>query len=198
MSAIPALILAAGASSRMGSPKALLPLDGETFVDRLIGIYSIHCRPIVVVLGHDAEIILAGIRRASDATFVRNPDPGRGQLTSLQCGLAALPPDIPGVLFTPVDYPAVRPSTIEQLAVNLPGNLLVIPCYQGRHGHPVAIAQELIPEFLALPETARASDVIHRHAGQTRYLEVADPGVITDIDTPEAYQQLLADQRRQS
>ena len=82
-----AVILAGGASRRMGSPKALLPYAGETFVDRLIGVFQSVCDSVIVVLGHEADAIRSGVRRK--ASFVFNPDHELGQLTSLQCGLRA-------------------------------------------------------------------------------------------------------------
>jgi molybdenum cofactor cytidylyltransferase len=106
----PAIILAAGASSRMGRPKPLLELDGETFLDRLIGRFYGICAPIVVVLGYEADRIRAGIRNAGDVEFVINPSPERGMLSSLQCGLASLPGDAAAVLFTPADLPSIRTS----------------------------------------------------------------------------------------
>ncbi|MBM3744228.1 MAG: nucleotidyltransferase family protein [Acidobacteria bacterium] len=188
------LILAAGASSRMGRPKALLELEGETFLDRLIGLLGAHCLSVLVVLGHQAEMVQAGLKRAAKAAFVLNPDHRRGQLSSLQCGLRALPPDADGVLFTLVDLPAVRPSTIERLARQarlLAAPWLVIPRHQGRRGHPVGCSPELIEELIELPVNAQARAVVHRHLERACYVEVDDPGILRDVDDPAAYQDLL-------
>ena len=187
---ITALILAAGASSRMGSPKALLLYRGETFLDRLIGSCRQACDEVVVVLGLHAGEIRAGIRH--QANFVLNPDPDRGQLSSLQCGLA----EIKGAaMFVPVDLPAVEPATILKLvATFLAGNSAVaVPTFDGKHGHPVCIAQPVIDELLALPSTGKARDVIRRHRAETLYIAVGDPGVLRDIDTRLEYQDLLAE-----
>jgi CTP:molybdopterin cytidylyltransferase MocA len=191
---IAGLILAAGASTRMGSPKALLKFRGETFLDRLIGILASHCAPVIVVLGHQAEAIEAGLRRAGQARLVLNPDHRKGQLSSLQCGLRAVPSESRGVLFTPVDHPAVEPATVQRLveqAGRVPPPLLVIPRYEGRGGHPVCCARDLIPEFLALPAVAQAREVIRRHLEHTCYVEVEDPGILKDVDDPEAYRRLI-------
>jgi molybdenum cofactor cytidylyltransferase len=185
------LILAAGRSSRMGSPKALLTLGGETFLDRLIDAFH-DCDPIVVVLGHERDAVLAGIRRAELARFVVNADYDRGQLSSLQCGLQALPPEVDAVVFTPVDHPNIDAATIGLVTAALDGSALVaVPRYQGRHGHPVAFGSALIPEFLALGPEAQARDVIHRHREETRYVDVGHAGILDDIDDPEAYARLL-------
>lgn len=187
------LILAGGASRRIGSPKALLAYQAETFLDRLIGILARHCSPVMVVLGHQAEVVRAGLSRAAQATFVINENYLNGQLSSLKCGLREVPAASGGVLFMPVDYPAVREATVAALALRFERRdcLLVIPRFQGRRGHPVCCARELIPEFLALPQDSQARVVIHRHAAETCYLDVDDPGVLADVDDPEAYRNLI-------
>jgi molybdenum cofactor cytidylyltransferase len=184
------LILAAGESSRMGSAKALLEFRGETFLDRLIRCFSAYCSPVIVVLGHEPEVIRAGVRSAGDAVFVLNPDYSRGQFSSMQCGLRAVPEDAEGILFTPVDHPNIEPATVQQLMAARAS--IAIPQYLGRHGHPVLFTRALIPEFLALAPDAQAGQVLHGHAGEIRYLDVADPGILDDIDDPDAYHRLLA------
>jgi len=191
---IAGLILAGGASRRVGSPKALLEVGGETFLDRLIAALGAHCAPVIVVLGHDAEKIRAGARRAGEVVFAVNPEPERGQLSSLQCGLRKVPADCHGVLYLPVDYPMVRASTVGKIveaARDAESETVIAPQVLGRHGHPVYVARELIPEFLELPAEATARDVIHRWRHRTGYIEVDDGGVVRDIDDPEAYRQLL-------
>lgn len=182
------LILAAGESRRMGSPKALLRYRGATFLDALCGLLGERCRPVVVVLGASADKIRAGC--AGPATFVVNADYQRGQTSSMQCGLRAVPPDAEGVLFTLVDHPAVTPETIGSLLA-APFPLLRVPRYQGRRGHPVWFSRELIPEFLALGDGGAARDVVHRHDAQTEFLELDDAGIVADIDDPAAYRALI-------
>jgi len=191
---IAGLILAGGASRRMGTPKALLRYQNEAFLDRLIRIFSAVASPIIVVLGHQSEQIRSGIDRAAAATFALNPDPERGMLSSLQCGLAALPGETEAVMFTPVDHPNLQAATLEKLAARFETGRapVTVPTYAGEHGHPVCIARELAVELLALPPTAMASDVVHKYVKQTSYIEVDDPGVITDVDDPQAYAGLLA------
>jgi molybdenum cofactor cytidylyltransferase len=188
------LILAGGASLRMGSPKALLDYRGETFLDRLIGVLARHCSPVIVVLGHRAEEIRAGLSRAGQAAFVVNESYVDGQLSSLQCGLAAVPASADGVLFLPVDHPAVSEATVAALAGAFErrrGSLLVAPRFQGRRGHPVCCSRELIPEFLALGKDSQARVVVHRHASETCYIDVDDRGILLDVDDPEAYRSLV-------
>jgi molybdenum cofactor cytidylyltransferase len=185
---IAGIILAAGASSRMGTPKALLDYRGETFLNRLIRVLGAVCDPVIVVLGYHAEEIRA--RARGRAQFVVNPDPSRGQLSSLQTGLAAVPDDAEGFLFVPVDCPAAEPETVRRIVETLLSNdeLLVIPRYDGHNGHPVCARGELIAELLALPAGGQAKEVVRRHAA--RYLDTLDAGVLSDIDDPEAYRML--------
>lgn len=178
----------------MGAPKALLQFRGETFLDRLIRIFSGVASPVIVVVGEHADQIRSGIKRSADVAFVVNPAPERGMLSSLQCGLAALPGETQAALFTPVDHPHIEASTLEQvvarfLAEHAP---VAVPTYQGQHGHPVLIARPVIDELLALPPEAQASDVIHRYVARTAYVEVVDPAVVTDVDNQAAYAELIA------
>jgi CTP:molybdopterin cytidylyltransferase MocA len=182
------LILAAGESRRMGSPKALLDYRGATFLDTLTGLFAARCRPVIVTLGAGAAEIRA--RAAERAEFALNADYARGQLSSMQCGLRAVPPGAEGVLFTLVDHPAVSPATLDALLANRGSELLRVPRYRGRRGHPVWFSRELIAEFLALPENGAAREVVRRHAAETVFLDLDDAGIVADIDDPAAYRSL--------
>lgn len=177
----------------MGTPKALLDYRGETFLDRLIRVLGAVTDPVIVVLGHHAAEIQASA--LAHGTFVINPEPERGQLSSLQTGLAALPPEAEGVAFIPMDCPAVREETVARLAQAFLARdsetLLVIPRRGDHRGHPVFAARAIAEEILALPSGAKASDVIHRHVARTHYVDVDDRGILTDVDDPAAYRHLL-------
>jgi len=189
------LILAAGESRRMGTPKALLEFQGETFLDRLIGLFARHCTPVIAVLGAQQASIRAGLRRAGEALLVENPDFRLGQLTSMQCGLRAVPAGTDAVLFTLVDHPAVKPDTVVQLLTCGSPAPFRIPRYDGKRGHPIWFSKSVIAEFLALPPAASAKDVVSRYASEIAYLDVDDPGVLADVDDPEAYRRLLRESR---
>ncbi len=194
---IAAIILAAGASQRMGTPKALLDLHGETFVARLTRVMGANCGSITVVLGNHADQIRPLV--PNRARVVVNPDPDRGQLSSLQTALAEVPSEATGIAFIPVDCPAVSEATVSTLsevfARRDPSTLFVIPRMDGKRGHPVFAARSVADEFLALAPTDKASEIVHRHIPATRYVDVNDPGIFADIDTPEAYRRLLAETR---
>jgi len=186
---IAGIILAAGDSRRMGSPKALLDYRGETFAGRLIRVLSRECDPVFVVTGRHTEAIRA--RVCGKARFVVNPDPDRGQLSSLQTALAELPADAEGFVFVPVDCPTVREDTVATLIERLRDSKIVIPRYEGRRGHPACVAQSMTREFLKRPATDETRAVIQMHADEVEYVDVDDPGVVADIDDVLEYRRLI-------
>ena len=114
-------------------------------------------------------------------------------LSSLQCGLSEVPSNASAVIFTPVDYPSFQSATLGRIAVAFRehGSDIVIPVYLGRNGHPVCVSRRIVQELLALPVSAQARDVIRQHRDRTCFVDVDDPGVVADIDTPADYQKLL-------
>jgi len=184
------LILAAGESKRMGSPKALLEFRGTTFLDGLVDLFSAYCAPVVVVLGCEAERIRAGVQHPERVVFAQNSDYRLGQLSSMQCGLRAISADAEGVLFTLVDHPNVQSSTIRAL-VAAPLAPLAIPRFEGRRGHPIFFRRELIAEFLALAPDAQAKSVVNGHAADARFVDVDDAGIRDDVDDLAAYRRLI-------
>jgi molybdenum cofactor cytidylyltransferase len=189
------LILAAGRSTRMGRSKALLMTpDGMTFVVRLLRALSSGGvdAPIVVVRSDDAE--LQREVESDGARFVVNPDADKGgQLSSLLAGLQKTDrPGIRGLMVTPVDAPMVTPETISTLVDvfnNTPASI-VRPRYQGRHGHPVIFPRELFDDLRHASPATGAKAVVRAHESAVVNVDVDDPGVIADIDTPEDYAKL--------
>ena len=184
----------------MGSPKALLAYRGETFLGRLQRLFLAATDPVVVVLGHDA----ATVREVLDGRVIvaLNDDPERGMLSSLQVGLlliyycgAEAPRKLKlapqRLLFLPLDYPAIQQDTITKLCAT-PLADVAMPRYQGRRGHPVLISQKVARELLNLPPTAAARDVIRQYNDTILYVDVDDPAILMDVDTPEDYQALLS------
>jgi CTP:molybdopterin cytidylyltransferase MocA len=189
---IAGVILAAGASSRMGQPKALLEYKGEAFLRRLAAMLNEACGRVVVVLGYDAARVRAAVPAGVAITV--NPEPERGMLSSLQCGLRAAG-EAEAVLFLPVDYGAVHGDTVARVAAEAGTAEIVVPVFDGRHGHPVCVSRAIAAELLALPAAAQARHVIHRHRADTRYIVVDDAGVVNDVDTPEDYRALVEARR---
>ena len=176
----------------MGTPKALLRFRGQTFLDGLAGKLQVHCNPVIVVLGHNADSIRAATDRP--VQFVLNPDYPLGMLTSLQCGLRAVPEHCPYALFTLVDHPNPSDASVAAVATAPPASV-VIPRFGTSKGHPVRLSRTVIGELLDLPPTAKPTDVLYRHLDDTLFLDTGDAGVVDDIDDPAAYEELLARQR---
>ncbi len=183
------IILAAGESSRMGKDKALLPYAGTTFIERLMDLFVPRVAPLIVVLGYNAGRILVGLRERPDVQVVINDKYRDGHLSSLQAGIMALPPDAVSALVTLVDHPAVTEATLDVILTHAPAPL-VIPRYDGRRGHPVLLSRKLLDAIAALPPEASAKQVIHAHLAEAVQLDVDDPGVLRDIDTPADYEKL--------
>jgi molybdenum cofactor cytidylyltransferase len=179
-----AIVLAAGASSRMGRSKAMLEYRDETFLSRAVRLFQRFCDPIVVVIPP------SGLECPAGVICTVNPAPERGMLSTLQCGLRALPDTARFVFFTLVDLPAIAPQTVTALAKAAGQAPAIIPRYGERRGHPVLIAREIVPEFLDLPASATARDVIERHAADIVYVDVDDLGIVADIDEPADYARL--------
>jgi molybdenum cofactor cytidylyltransferase len=190
-----ALVLAAGASTRMGQPKATLQLPGgHTFLSRVIATLVAGGLPRVVVVtgAHDMDRLpWSGRRRRVE--IVENPDWPRGQLSSLVTGLDYLSsPDLEGVLVALVDVPLVSPNTVRRVAdawrrTRAP---VVRPVMGARHGHPVVFDSAVFDELRASDPALGAKPVVRRHAAAIVNVEVEDPGAFRDVDTPEEYRRL--------
>ena len=183
------VIPCAGASTRMGRSKALLDAGGRSFLSATVGaLIGGGCDPVVVVVGpgQDDEARRA---KAAGAAVLENPDPGEGPIPSLRLALAVLGASVEGVAFLPVDHPRVRPETVATLveAFNAGTAPLVIPTVHGDRGHPALFRRTLFPALLDRSLEGGARTVVHAHLADATLVEVADAGVITDIDTPDAY-----------
>jgi molybdenum cofactor cytidylyltransferase len=194
---IPAVILAAGKSARMGRSKALLPLGAaDTFLTRIIRTFQqADVDDVVVVLGHEAEAIRESVtNRGLTPRLVFNPDYPRGQLSSIQAGLAAVDrPGVTAMLLTLVDVPLVSAATVRAVlehyrTIHAP---IVRPTRGSTHGHPVLIDRKLFTALRTADAEQGAKPVIRAHASAAGDLPIADDGAFLDIDTPEEYARLV-------
>lgn len=189
------IVLAAGESSRMGSPKPLLKLGDRTFLEKIVDdLKAAGVDNLLVVLGAKAEEIEERIDLSGVKT-VYNPDYRRGQLSSLWAALRELPPQTRGVLFTLADHPAVKLSTYQKLisAWEEHPDKIAVPLYQGRGGHPIIFPAALKEEFLQAPEDQGARAVIYREESRVEKIPVDDAGIKKDIDTRQNYQELIGE-----
>jgi len=195
-----AVILAAGESSRMGSDKALLPWPpaapgapptGQTFLSAAIQALAPFSETVIVVVGRN-EDNLAPVVYANGASLMQNPDPDRGQFSSLQVGLReVLNHGRDAAMITLVDRPPANATTLKTLCSAFTEAArevwAVVPEYDGKHGHPFLVAREMIEAFLKAPASATARDIEHRNLQHVAYVAVADPLVTMNVDTPEQY-----------
>jgi molybdenum cofactor cytidylyltransferase len=162
-----AVILSGGASSRMGSPKALLPYQGRPFLDHLLKI-TIHPKIGVrrVVLGPHAEAI-ARETRCDAAEIVINEEWEKGQLSSIHAALRSLPEGIDGMLLCLIDHPLISVDLIAELIQAFYGTRapIVLPVYEGKRGHPVIFSAGVFGELLAAPLEKGARSVPYDRTG---------------------------------
>jgi len=190
------VILAAGASSRMGRDKALLPWRGGTLLSSAILALQATTELVIVVAGENHDS-LRPVVDANAAFLVRNPHPERGQFSSLQRGLEeVLQRGRDSAIVTLVDRPAPDVETIARLKnefVAAPDEIwAAVPEFGGRHGHPIVIGREMIEQFLRAPSGSSARDVEHAHQKHIAYVPVNDPLVTININTPEDFEKLEA------
>jgi molybdenum cofactor cytidylyltransferase len=182
-----AVVTAAGSAVRFGGKKLLAPISGEPLLDHTIrSLLDGGISEVIVVVGVDARRELArDVNAMSDPRVrpVENPDPSRGMFSSIQIGVATANGDALVVL--PGDMPYVRPETVRAvLAKYRERPAIVSPRYRGKRGHPIVMPLSLRDEIAASPPTANLHEVIKRHESGPVDLDVNDPGVIRDVDTP--------------
>jgi molybdenum cofactor cytidylyltransferase len=188
-----AVVLSAGQSSRMGRPKALLPIEGQRFIERIIGVLGqSRVGRTIVVLGHDAEQLRGQIEHLP-VEIVINADYQSGQLSSLQAAIRHIENDdhCDGMLVHLVDHPFIDAALVDALIQHFRATkkLIVVPRYKGKRGHPVIFSRELFKELLNAPVDQGAKAVVNAHREDTLELEWQNEGITLDIDTPELYRQ---------
>ena len=199
---IPAIVLAAGKSSRMGRPKALLPIgsSGDTFLTHILRVLRDGgITRAFIVIGGDASAVRATLPAVDQfLRIVENEDYEQGQLSSLLAGLSAVEhenDDVEGVMVTLVDLPLISAGTVRAVLDayrNLPAAPIVRPRRGSRHGHPAIFDRSLFAELRNADPSTGAKPVVHAHAAQEVNVDVADDGAFTDIDTPEDYERFIA------
>ena len=196
-SVIPAIVLAAGRSSRMGRAKATLPAgDGHTFLTRIVRTFlDAGVDDVIVVVGHEAEAIAQSFSESGlPARFVVNREYDRGQLSSLLAGLNAIDrPGVSGVLVTLVDVPLVSAATVRAVidSYRITQAPIVRPTSGERHGHPLLIDRSVFAALRAADPTTGAKPIVRAHASAVGDIPIDDEGAFTDIDTMDEYQRIV-------
>jgi molybdenum cofactor cytidylyltransferase len=189
-------ILAAGESRRMGSPKALLPFRGKTFVEHLLEVTR---HPRVgftrVVLGAGAEAIRSQLQLDA-VTMVMNPAWPMGQLSSIHAAIRSLPEcGSGGIVLCPVDNPIVSAALVAQLIEKFDSSAsqIVLPVFRGRRGHPAIFRASLYQEMLDASLDVGARQVVWAHAAELVEVETEEKGVISNLNDAEALRDVLAE-----
>ncbi len=189
-----AVVLAAGASSRMGHPKGLSIEAEQPLILRMVrALKQEDFHPRVVVLGaHAAEYLK--VLPEHDVVPVLNEHWLEGRTGSVQVGLTRAKEGEEGVLLWPVDHPLVRPGTLRDLALTSKarGAAWTVPSYHGRRGHPVMLGSQAVREVLTYARSDPLHRFPHEHPQDVLEVPVEDPGVADNLDTPETLASALA------
>jgi molybdenum cofactor cytidylyltransferase len=182
-----AVILSGGASSRMGSPKALLPYQGRPFLEHLLEI-TVHPKIGArrVVLGADAQPIAKSIALAGEEVVI-NTDWEKGQLSSIQAAIRNLPSGTDGLLLCLIDHPLISAALVNELIEQfyLMRAKIVLPLYEGRRGHPVIFPVTLYDELLHAPMSEGARAVVWAHAADVLEVPTNEEGCVLNLNDPE-------------
>jgi molybdenum cofactor cytidylyltransferase len=187
-SMLAAVILSAGVSSRMGSPKALVSYQGVPFLEHLLAATrhrAIGARR--VVLGPHAPAITARVSLAEEEIVI-NQDWEKGQLSSVQAALRTLPAETEGMLLCPVDHPLISAELVgflieAFLSARAP---VVLPVFAGRRGHPVIFSSAVFPELLQAPFETGARAVVWAHRGEVHEIPTSEEGCVLNLNDPNA------------
>jgi molybdenum cofactor cytidylyltransferase len=189
---IAGVVLAAGASSRMGRSKPLLTVEGQTFLARIIrSMESAGISSTLVVVAPQASLV-AEEAQSHGARVTVNPCPERGQMSSLQVAVSALGDTTSGAVVALVDHPLVASATYRTVAeaVEKDEDRFVIPTFEGRRGHPLGLGRRWFGELWAVPEGEGVRWLLHRNPAAVLELAVDDPWILLDVDTPEDEERL--------
>ncbi|HJU11717.1 MAG TPA: nucleotidyltransferase family protein, partial [Candidatus Binataceae bacterium] len=183
---IEGILLAAGESRRMGFPKALLRLNGETLLSHIARAMLETVQRLIIVLGGHHDEIAAAVPADSRVSIVVNPDYKLGQLSSMKAGLRAVSERADAVIVHLVDHPTVLRETFRRVAAEyeLSGKPIVVARSGGRGGHPVLFDRSVFDELLRAPLEVGARAVVKADPNRVNYFESHDPGVLLDLDTP--------------
>ena len=183
-----AVILSGGASRRMGSPKALVPYQGISFLEHLLGVTR---HPAIgvrrVVLGPDANAISQKVTLGPQEVVI-NPEWERGQLSSIHVALRSLPAGTEGMLLCPVDHPLVSAGLVNALIATFLNTRapVVLPVFEGRRGHPVIFSAAVYDDLLEAPLETGARAVVWTHKTEVREIQTSEEGCVLNLNDPDA------------
>jgi molybdenum cofactor cytidylyltransferase len=186
---IAAIVPAAGLSRRMGTQKLLLPFGNTTIIGHVVDeLLRSRVGKVYVVVGHQAERIEAVLSGRS-VSIVANPDYAQGMLSSVRCGLRALPPSCEAILVALGDQPAVTAELVDAMlqAFRTGRHRIIVPAHAGRRGHPLLFSADYRQEILTQHDDLGLRGLLRAHGDDIFELPVSTPTVLSDVDCPEDY-----------
>jgi molybdenum cofactor cytidylyltransferase len=187
---ISAVVLAAGASRRMGVPKLLLQWGHQTIIEKVVqtlldgGVIE-----PVIVTGRSAAEVVARISSSRVRIAINPSYETTEMLISIQIGLKILPKNAVGCLVVLGDQPQIKTSVVQSILLefNKSAASIIIPSYQRRRGHPWLVHQKFFSEIISLPPSANLRQFLNQHSSEIVYLNIEDPAILSDLDTPQEY-----------
>ncbi len=174
----------------MGAPKLLLPFAGSTVIARVVDAFlgAPVERVIVVVRPRDSN--LRDTLAARQVSFIENPDPAGDMLSSVRCGLRAVPGDTETVAVSPGDQPSLEPSLVRRIlsAYETSGRGILVPVHGGRRGHPLVFSAGYVAELLTRHDGTGLRGLLQTHVEDVLEWRTSDAAVLEDLDTPADYQ----------
>jgi molybdenum cofactor cytidylyltransferase len=189
MGEIWAIVLAGGESRRMGTPKMLLPFRGSTMLGKVIdNVTASRVNHTLVVLGAEKDKI-GELLRDHHVNVCYNANYIEGMLSSVKCGIKHLPENCRAFLVFQGDQPLILPSTTDKLidAYLKSGKGIMMPVFANKKGHPLLIDSRFIDEVEQLDNNYGLRALAEKIPGEVSAIEVDDPGILRDFDTPEDY-----------
>ena len=194
MNNVYAIVTAAGRSRRMGTQKLLLPFAGTTVIEHVVTqLFAGPLRDVLAVVSDPGNAVAQTASRAG-AKPVVNPDPDGDMLSSVRCGVRALPPDCDAALVALGDQPTVRTALVAAVLDEYGRHptSIVVPAHEGRRGHPVLIPSECFADVLTRYDGIGLKGLLEQHAPRVRELRVDDETILHDMDDPEGYARALS------
>ena len=181
------MILAAGKSQRFGAPKVLQQFDGKPFLTRVLdSLLKTGIRENYLILGFNAKKMIPLLPEIENLNIVINKNFENGQFSSLQTGVSNFKAIYCGLLICLIDQPHIKSETFQNIGRKVVSNpeKIIIPVYNNRGGHPVFVPGSLFPEIVKNSSEKSLRDVFSNHQDLILRIDIKDPGILEDIDTP--------------